>query len=96
MGTTLRNSLVTFAVFVGLTLTPNLAIAQHGGGGGGFHGGGGSYHGGGGEAREGGGRSYGGGSYGRGGASEADRNAGSVAKQKQKETFQITDDIIAS
>ena len=61
----LTHSLVAFAVFIGLSLTPNLVFAQHGGGGGGSHGGGGGggFHGGGG--------SYGGShsvpSYGSGG-----------------------------
>src|ERR1700678_2102019 len=41
-------SLVPFAVFVGLALTPISAFAQHGGGGHGGGGGGGGFHGGGG------------------------------------------------
>jgi hypothetical protein len=83
--------LITFAVFIGLALTPNLALAQHGGGGGGGShggggggsragGGGGGFHSGGGSYRGGGlsARSYGGGSYSRGGSgSAAGRNPGS-------------------
>jgi hypothetical protein len=90
---TLRKSLITFAAVIGLALTPNLAFAQHGGGGshgggggggshgggGGFHGGGGSYHGSVATPREGG--AYGersNGGYSRSG-SPAGRSVGSSA-----------------
>src|SRR6202453_2114242 len=65
-------SLVPFAVFVGLALTPISAFAQHGGGGHGGGGGGGGFHGGGG-----GGDFHGsaGGGYSRGGGEESDRKS---------------------
>jgi hypothetical protein len=60
----LRGSLIAFAALLGLALTPSLAFAQHGGGGGHSGGGGGGFHGGGGSY---GGGSFHGGSYGGGG-----------------------------
>jgi hypothetical protein len=56
-----RGSLIAFTALLGLALTPGLAFAQHGGGGGHSGGGGGGFHGGGGSY---GGGGFHGGSYG--------------------------------
>lgn len=56
--------LIVLAASLGLALTPNLALAQHGGGGGHSGGGGGGFHGGGGGGSHSGGGSYSGGARG--------------------------------
>lgn len=74
---TLLKSLITFATFIGLALTPNPAYAQHGGGGHGGGGGGGGFHGGGtGGFHGGGGFSRGGDGFGRGQELHGGRSGG--------------------
>ena len=69
--------LITFAASLGLALTPSLALAQRGGGGGHSGGGGGGFHGGSSGGFHGsGGGSYGGGAESRGGGAYGGRSYG--------------------